>query len=183
MTKGSRVNFMLNLSRGKSLSSSWQNHLDFGLPNIDDAPVIVRGTWALSADRAKVLPPSNPALEDDEDGWRLVPYFGAALCFFSWIGQKGLSVIKRKRARLKFEPNAVHSIAFPNDGPRPSLAESVTVSSIADAPQQKAPEEEQEVLPGYLFGDLDVQNARANAVLAEETDEISDKNFNGAGLS
>jgi hypothetical protein len=78
----------------------------------------------------------------------------------------------------------VRSIAFPNDGRRPSLAESATASSIADARQQKAPEEEQEVLPGYLLGNLGVRNARANAVHAdEETDEISDKNFNGAGLS
>ena len=55
MAKRSRVSFMLNLSRGKSLSPSLQNHLDFGLPDIDDAPVIVRDRWALGADRAKVL--------------------------------------------------------------------------------------------------------------------------------
>ena len=66
---------------------------------------------------------------------------------------------------------------------RPSLAESATVSSIAGAGQQNAPEEEQGVLPGYLSGDLGVQNASANAAHVEETDESSDKNFNGAGLS
>ena len=88
MTKGSLVSFMLNLSRGKSLSPSRQNHLDFGLPDIDDAPVIVRDSRALRADRVKVLPPSNPAVEDDEDGWRLVLYFGAALCFFCGLGRK-----------------------------------------------------------------------------------------------
>ena len=40
-------------------------------------------------------------MDDDDDKWKLVPYFGAVLVFFSWIVQSGLGAIKRKAARLK----------------------------------------------------------------------------------
>ena len=113
----------------------------------------------------------------------LVPYFGAALLFFSWIGQKGLSVIKRKETRLKFERNAVRSIGFLSGGRRPALDESATTSYIAGARQQKAPEEKKEVLLGHFSSDPGVQKARANTEHAQETDETFDKDFNGTGLS
>ena len=130
-----------------------------------------------------MLPPSNPQVEDDEDGWMLVPYFGAALLFLSWIGQKGLSVIKRKEARPKLEQNAVRSIRFLSGGRRPALDESATASYIAGARQQKAPEEKKEILLGHFSSDPGVQKARVKTEHAQKTDETFDKNFNGIGLS
>jgi hypothetical protein len=122
-------------------------------------------------------------VEDDEDGWMVLPYFGAALLFFSWIGQKGLSVIKHKETRLKFERNAVRSIGFLSGGRRPALDESATTSYIAGARQQKAPEEKKVVLLGHFSGDPGLQKARAKTEHAQETDETFDKDFNGTGLS
>jgi hypothetical protein len=183
VTKGPEASFELNLNRGKSLAS-WQNQPHFAndIPDIEDTPVINRRGWALGVDRAKMLPPSNPQVEDDEDGWMVLPYFGAALLFFSWIGQKGRRVIKRKEARLKFEPNAVRSIGFLSGGRRPALDESATTSYIAGA-RQKAPEEKKEVLLGHFSGDPGLQKARAKTEHAQETDETFDKDFNGTGLS
>jgi hypothetical protein len=83
VTRGLPPGLELNLDRGKSLPAGWQTIV----PDTDDTPATaLPNRWELGDDRAKMLPSTNSELDDDE-AWKLVPYFGAVLLFFSWIVQ------------------------------------------------------------------------------------------------
>src|SRR5262249_52264071 len=102
-TRGLAPSLELNLGRGKSLPARWQAKVTLGtsVPDADDTPAIVpRTRWELGDDHTKILPSTKPELEDDDDGWKLVPYFGALLLFFSWIVKSGLGARKRKAASI-----------------------------------------------------------------------------------
>jgi hypothetical protein len=80
-TRGLAPSLELNLDRGKSLPAGWQTIV----PDTDDTPATALShRWEQY--RSKMLPSTNPELDDD-DAWKLVPYFGAVLLFFSWIVQ------------------------------------------------------------------------------------------------
>jgi hypothetical protein len=184
----------LNLDRGKSLPAGWQTIV----PDTGDTPATaLPNRWELGDDRAKMLPSTNPELEDDDDGWRLVPYFGILLVFFSWIVQSGLGAIKRKAARLKFEPNALRSTGSVN-GPRrfmfedqfkpsvvppPALDKFPAAFSIAGERQQKAADEKTPALEEHFSGYPDVEKARAEFKHAQQIEETFHKDFDGGGLS
>jgi hypothetical protein len=114
-TRGLPPSLEVNLHRGKSLPAGWRTIVS----DTDDtsAAALPHRWWELGDDRVKMLRPTNAELDDDDDKWKLVPYFGAVLVFFSWIVQGELGAIKRKAARLKFEPNALRSPGSVN-GPR-----------------------------------------------------------------
>jgi hypothetical protein len=156
--------------------------------------------WEIGDDRTKMLASTNPALEDDDEGnlwWKLVPYFGAALLFFSWIVRSGLAARKREAAWFKFEPNALESIGSVN-GPRgftledrfkpsgarpPALDKFAAAFSTAGERQQKATEEKKGALLEHFSGGPDVEKARAEIEHAQEFEETFHKDFNGIGLS
>jgi hypothetical protein len=193
----------LDLGRGKSLPAS--RPAEVGLwtivPDTDETlATAFPHRWELGDDRAKISPSTNPELQDDDNanaGWKLVPYFGAAVLFFSGIVQKGLGARKRKAARLKFEPNALGSIGSV-DGPRgftledrskpsgarpPGLDKFAAASSIAGAPQQKAADEKTRALLEHFSGDTDVEKTRAKSEHAQEIEQTFRKDFDGSGLS
>jgi hypothetical protein len=89
----------LQTGRGKSLKASWQTIVPDIVPDIDDTPAAV--LLEVEKYRPKGLPSTNPELDDDDEKWGLVPYFGILLVFFSWIVQSGFGAIKRKAARLR----------------------------------------------------------------------------------
>jgi hypothetical protein len=146
--------------------------------------------------RSKRFPLSNNELDDDY-GWTLIPYLGAALLFFSWIMQSGLGAIKRKAARLEFEPNALRPIESINgprifaveDGSKPSglhppaLDKSAAAFSIAGERQQKAAEEKTQALLDHFSGVPDVEKARAEFEHVQEIKVTLRKDFDGIGLS
>jgi hypothetical protein len=72
----------LQTGRGKSLQASWQTIV----PDIDDTPATAV-LPKVEQYRPKGLLSKNPELDDDDDKWKCVPYFGAVLLFFSWISQ------------------------------------------------------------------------------------------------
>jgi hypothetical protein len=81
VTRGLPPGLELNLDRGKSLPVGWQTIV----PDTDDTPATaLPHRWEQY--HSKMSPSTNPELDDDE-GWKLVPYFGAVLLFFSWIVQ------------------------------------------------------------------------------------------------
>jgi hypothetical protein len=146
--------------------------------------------------RSKRLPLSNSELDDDY-GWTLIPYLGGALLFFSWIMQSGLGAIKRKAARLEFEPNALRPIESMNgprifaveDGSKPSGPhppapdKSAAAFSIAGARQQKAAEENTQAFLERFSGVPDVEKARAEFEHVQEIKLTPRKDFDGIGLS
>jgi hypothetical protein len=80
----------LNLDRGvtlnfeKSLQASWQAKVapETIIPETDDTPTTeLPRRWQLRDGRAMLRSPS-PELDDDDDNWKFVPYFGALLLFF-----------------------------------------------------------------------------------------------------
>jgi hypothetical protein len=77
----------LNLDRGKSLPLGWQAKVGPGtiVPDTDYTPATALPPGKeLGRDRAKMLPSTNPELNDDDEanaGWNLAPFFGAALLF------------------------------------------------------------------------------------------------------
>jgi hypothetical protein len=187
----------LDLGRGKSLPASRPAKVGLWTIVPDTNETLATAfphRWELGDDRAKILPSTNPELEDDDAtaGWKLVPYFGAAVLFFSGVVQKGLGARKRKAARLKFEPNALGSIGSV-DGPSgftledrsktssarpPALDKFAAASSIAGEPQQKTADEKTGALP-----DTDVEKARAKFEHAQEIEQTFRKDFDGIGLS
>jgi len=146
--------------------------------------------------RPKRLPLSNSELDDDY-GWTLIPYLGGALLFFSWIMRSGLGAIKRKAARLEFEPNALRPIESINgprifaveDGSKPSGPnppapdKSAAAFSIAGTRQHKAAEENTQALLERFSGVLDVEKARAEFEHVQEIKVTLRKDFDGIGLS
>src|SRR5271165_36127 len=198
-TRGLTPGLELNFNRGKPLPASRLAKVAPGtiVPDTDETlATALPHRWDLGDDRAKVLPSTNPELEDDDDGWRLVPYFGTVLLFLSWIVQSGLGAIKRKAARLKFEPNALRSTGSVN-GPRrvtledrfkpsgaspPALDKVAAACSIANERQQKAADEKTLGLLEHFSGDPDVGKARAEFELAQEIEEAFHKDFDGIGL-
>jgi hypothetical protein len=201
-TRGLPPSLELNLSRGKSLPANWQAKVapETIVPDTDETPAAaLPHRWELGDDRAKMLPSTNPQLEDDEDadaGWKVVPYFGALLLFFSGIVKSGLGARKRKAASLKFEPDALRSIGSVN-GPRrvtledrfkpsgarsPALDKFAAAFSIGGEPQQKAADEKKGPLLEHFSGDLDVGKARAEIEHAQEIEETFHKDFDGIGL-
>ena len=187
----------LNLSRGKSLPAIGQAKVapETIVPGTDDTLATAHShPWEPGDNRAKMLPSTSFELEDDDDanaGWKLVPYFGAALLFFSWIVQSGLGARKRKAASLKFEPDALRSIASVNGEERwkpfgarpPGLDKFAATFSIAGEPQQKAADEKKGAFLEHFSGDLHVEKARAEIEHAQEIEETFRKDFNGIGLS
>jgi hypothetical protein len=167
------------------------------VPDTDDTPATaLPRRWELRDGRAKMLPSTNPELDDDDDKWKFVPYIGAALLFFSWIVQSGLAARKRKAAWFKFEPNALESIGSVN-GPRgftledrfkpsgacaPALAKFAAAFSTAGERQQKATEEKKGALLEHFSGDPDVEKARAKSEHTQEIEETFHKGFDGIGL-
>src|SRR5262249_54963013 len=122
VTRGLTPGLELNFIRGMSLPASQAKVAPRTIvPDMDETPATALShPWELGDDRAKMLPSTNLELGDDDDakaGWKLVPYFGAALLFSSWIVQSALAARKRKAARLNSEPNALGSIGSVN-GPR-----------------------------------------------------------------
>jgi hypothetical protein len=110
--------------------------------------------------------------------------------------QSGLGAIKRKAARLKFEPNALRSTGSVN-GPRratledrfkpsgtrpPALDKLAAVFSTAGERQQKAPDEKTRASLEHFSGDPDVEKARAKSEHTQEIEEIFHKDFDGIGL-
>ena len=145
--------------------------------------------------RSKRLPLSNNELDDDY-GWTLIPYLGGALLFFSWIMQGGLGAIKRKAARVKFEPNALRPIESINgprifavedgskpSGPHPPADKSAAAFSIAGTRQHKAAEENTQTLLERFSGVPDVEKARAKFEHVQEIKVTLRKDFDGIGLS
>ena len=181
----------LQTGRGKSLQSSWQTIV----PDIDDAPAIAV-LPEVEKYRPKGLPSTNPELEDDDEKWGLVPYFGILLVFFSWIVQSGLGAIKRKAAWLKLEPNALRSTGSVN-GPRrptiedqfkpsgtrpPALDKLAAAFSTAGERQQKAPDEKTWASLEHCSDDPDVERTRAKFEHTQEIEETFHKDFDGIGL-
>ncbi len=184
----------LNLDRGKSLQVSWQAKVAPGThpyQDTNDTPATeVPRHWSLGDGRA-MLRSTNPELDDDDDKWKFVPYFGAVLLFFSWILQNWTRrVTKGKVASLKFEPNALRSIGSVNGEERckpygarpPALDKFGAAFSIAGEPQQKVADEKKETLLEHFSGDPDVEEARAEIEHAQEIKEIFHKGFDGIGL-
>jgi hypothetical protein len=188
---------------GPPLPASWS--AKFGLwtivPDKDETLATpLPHPWELGDDHAKMLPSTNSNLDDDDDaiaGWKLVPYFGAVLLFFSWIVQNGRGARKRKAATLKFEPNALRSIGSvngptrftPADRFQPSAARPPTLDkfaaafSIAAEGQQKAAADEKTPAAVQHFsGHPDVEEARAELEHAKEIEETLHKDFDGIGL-
>ena len=143
------------------------------------------------------MPSTNPELDDDDDKWRSVPYFGILLVFFSWIVQSGLGAIKRKAAGLKFEPNALRFTGSVNGPRRPTLEDRFkpsgtrppaldklvrTAFSTAGERQQKAPHEKTRASLEPFSGDPDVEKARAKSEHTQEIEEHFHKGFDGIGL-
>jgi hypothetical protein len=198
-TRGLTPGLELNFNRGKPLPASRLTKVAPGavVPDTDETlATALPHRWDLGDDRAKMLPSTNPELEDDDEGWRLVPYFGTVLLFLSWIVQSGLGAIKRKAARLKFEPNALRSTGSVN-GPRrvtledrfkpsgaspPALDKVAAACSIANERQQKAADEKTRGLLENFSGDPDVGKARAEFEHAQEIEETFHKDFDGIGL-
>jgi hypothetical protein len=185
----------LQTGRGKSLQASWQTIVPDIVPDIDDTPATAV-LPEVEKYRPKGLPSTNPELDDDDEKWGLVPYFGILLVFFSWTVQSGLSATKRKAARLKFEPNALRSTGSVN-GPRratledrfkpsgtrpPALDKLAAVFSTAGERQQKAPDEKTRASLEHFSGDPDVEKARAKSEHTQEIEEIFHKDFDGIGL-
>jgi hypothetical protein len=188
----------LDLGRVKSLPSSRPPNVGLWtiVPDTDETlATAFPHRWELGDDRAKILPSTNPELQDDDyanAGWKLVPYFGAAVLFFSGIVKSGLRARKRKAARLEFEPNALGSIGSvdaprsftPEDRSKPSgahppaLDKFAAASSIAGEPQQKAADEKTRALL-----DPDVEKARAKSEHARVIEQAFRKDFDGFGLS
>ena len=180
----------LQTGRGKSLQASWQTVV----PDIDDTPA----TAILPIEKYRPKGWStNPELEDDDEKWRSVPYFGILLVFFSWIVQSGLGAIKRKGAGLKFEPNALRFTGFVNGPRRPTLEDRFKPSgtrppaldklvraafSTAGERQQKAPHEKTRASLEPYSGDPDVEKARAKSEQTQEIEEHFHKGFDGIGL-
>jgi hypothetical protein len=193
VTRGLPPGLELNLDRGKSLPAGWQTIV----PDTDDTPATaLPNRWELGDDSAKMLRSTNLEVEDDDDGWKLVPYFGAVLVFFSWIVQSGLDAIKRKAARLKFEPNALRFTGSVN-GPRtfrledrfkpsgarpPALDKFAAAFSIAGEQQQKPADEKTRALLEHVSCDPDVAKGRAEFEHAQGIEEAFHKEFDGIGL-
>jgi hypothetical protein len=146
--------------------------------------------WSLGDGRA-MLRSTNPELEDDDDKWKFVPYFGAVLLFVSWISQSWTRRgTKGKVASLKFEPNALRSIGSVNGeerckpyGARPAALDKFGAAfSIAGEPQQKIADEKKETLLEHFSGDPDVEEARAEIEHAQEIKETFHNGFDGIGL-
>jgi hypothetical protein len=188
-TRGLTPGIEPNFNRGKSLPASWPAKVGLWtiVPDTDDTPATtLPKRWELGDDRAKTLSSTNPELEDDDGanaGWKLVPYFAAALLFFSWIVQSGLDARKRKAPGLKFEPNPLRSLGSVNGARPPALDKFAAAFSIAGEGQQKAAEEKKGALLGHFSGDPDVEKARAEIEHAQEIEETFHKDFNGIGLS
>jgi hypothetical protein len=188
-----------DFNRDKSLPSSWPAKVALGIivPETDETlATLFPRRWEFRDDRAKMLRSKNAELHDDDDGWKLVPYFGAALVFFSWIMQRGLGAIKRKVARFKFEPNTLRSTGsvigpgrftledrFNLSGARPpALDKFAAAFSIARERQQKAADEKTRALLEHFSGDPDVEKARAEFEHAQGIEETFHKDFDGIGL-
>jgi len=194
--------FMLKLNRGKFLSASWSAKVAPRtiVPDTDEtiATALPRH-WEFGDDRSKVLASTNPKLDVDDDakgGWKLVPYFGAMLLFFSWIVQNGLGTRKRKAARLEFEPNPLRSIGsinaprrftlwnrFKPSGANPPALDKLAAFSIADERQQNAADEKTGALLEHCSGDPNVEQTSAEFEHAQEIEETVHKDFDGIGLS
>jgi len=197
---------MLKLNRGKSLPASWSPKVAPGtiVPDTDETIAsALPHRWDLDDDRAKMSPSTNPKLDVDDDpngGWKLVPYFGAMLLFFSWIVQNGFGTRKRKAARLKFEPACAQTkranftalregmpdlanIATGLEARPPALNKLAAAFSIAGEGQQKAADEKTPALLEHVSGDPDVEKARTEFEHAQEIEEIFHKDFDGIGLS
>ena len=189
-TRGLTPGLELNLGRGKSLPASWQAKVTLwtSVPDTDDTYAIVpRDRWELGDDHTKILPSTNPELEDDDEanpGWKLpwrnalvqlVPSFAALLLFVSWIVKNGLTGHRiRKRLRSNASPEGARS---------PALDKFAAAFSTGGELQQKAADEKKGPLLEHSPGDLDVEKARAEIEHAPEIEETFDKNFNGIGLS
>jgi hypothetical protein len=197
-TPGLPPGLEVNFNRGKSFPQSWPVKVapETAVPVAVETPTTTL-PHRVEKYRPKMLPPNNNELDDDEAGWKLTLYFGAVLLFFSWVVQSGLSAIKLKAAKLKFEPNALRSIGSMN-GPRrfkvedgskhsgphpPALDKFAAASSIAGERQQKEAEEKTHALLEHLPGDPDVEKARAELEHAQEIKETFHKDFDGIGLS
>jgi hypothetical protein len=199
--RGLSPSLEVNLHRGKSLSANWQAKVAPGaiVSNIDDtSAATLPHRWEVGDNRTK-MGSTNHALEDDDEGnlwWKLVPYFGAALLFFSWIVQSGRAARKRKAAWLKFEPDALWATGSVN-GPRgitpedrfgpfgarpPALDEFAAAFSIAGEPQQKAVDEKTRASLERFSGDPDVEKARAQSEHTQQIEETFHKDFDGIGL-
>lgn len=89
VTKALRRGLELNFDRGKSSQANWQAKDAPGtiVPDTDDtSATVLPHHWELRDGRA-MLRSTIPDLDDDDDRWKSVPYFGAVLLFFSWIWQ------------------------------------------------------------------------------------------------
>jgi hypothetical protein len=194
-TRGLPPSLEVNLHRGKSLSANWQAKVAPGtiVPDMDETlATALPHRWAFGDDLAKMLPSTDPALEDDDEGnlwWKLVPHFGAALFLSSWIVQSVLDARKRKAASLQFEPNALRSIGSVNGeqqfkpyGAHPALDKFAAAFSIAGEPQQKAADEKKGALLEQFSDDPNVEKAMAEIEHAQEIEETFDKDFDGIGL-
>lgn len=182
-----------NLDRGKSLQASWQAKVAPRtiVPETDDTPATALPRRSdLSDGRAK-LRSANPELDDDDDKWKCVPYFGAVLLFFSWILQNWTRrVTKGKVDSFKFEPNALLSVGSVNGeerykpyGVRPSALDMFGAAfSVASEPQQEVAEGKEETMIEHFSGDPDVKEARAQIEHAQEIKQSLDRGFDGIGL-
>jgi hypothetical protein len=101
VTKGLRPSFELNPDRDKYFRVNWRAKVapETIVPDKDEAPATeLPRHWELSDGRA-MLRLTNPELEDDDDKWKFVSYFGAMLVSFAWILQSWTRrVIKGKVA-------------------------------------------------------------------------------------
>jgi hypothetical protein len=180
----------LQTGRGKSLRAGRQTIV----PDIDDTsatavlPVVEEYRpkgWS-----------TNPELDDDDDKWRSIPYFGILLVFFSWIVQGGLGAIKRKAAGLRFYPNALRLTEFvnrprtptledrfkPSGTPLPALDKLAAAFSTASERQQEAPHEHTRASLEHFSGDPDVEKVRAKSEHTQEIEERFHTGFDGIGL-
>ena len=165
----------LNLDRGKPLQVSWPAKVAPGIivPDADDTPATeLPRQWVLGDGRAEILRSIHPELDDDDEKWKFVPYFGAVLLFFSWILQSlSRRVTKGKVASVKFEPNAFRSIGSVN-GEEPCEPYGVRPAALV----------KKETLLEHFSGDPHVEEARAEIEDARKIKETFVKGFDGIGL-
>jgi hypothetical protein len=194
-TRGLPPSLEVNLYRGKSLPANWQAKVAPGtiVSDTDDtSAAALPRRWEFGDDRTKMLASTNPALEYDDEGnlwWKLVPYFGIVVLFFSWIVQSGLAARKRKAAWLKLGSVSgprgftLEDRFEPSGACPPALDKFAAAFSTTGERQQKAAEEKKGAILQHFSGDPEVEKARAETEHAQEIEETFRKDFNGIGLS
>jgi hypothetical protein len=99
--RGLPPGFEPNLGRDNSLQAKVAPGTS--VPATDDTPATaLPRRWELRDGRA-MSRSTNPELDDDDDKWKFIPYIGAVVLFFLWIGQSW-PIFLNSRRRLLLKP-------------------------------------------------------------------------------